>query len=119
MIPGLGKKGVSVVEAEIESRARPAAGNTRHRIKLARQLPWTIGFALALITAAVHPGVGLWNPEWTSHAQFIEKIKTRLNLHVSTPSEGRSAFASEWLGPHRQRGRSYPPAFRASSSPLL
>lgn len=31
------------------------------------------------ITAAVHPGSGLWNPEWTSHAPFIEKMKDRLS----------------------------------------
>jgi len=30
------------------------------------------------ITAAVHPASGLWNPEWTSHAQFIEKMNRRL-----------------------------------------
>ena len=30
------------------------------------------------ITAAVHPTPGLWNPEWTSHGQFIEKVKDRL-----------------------------------------
>lgn len=31
------------------------------------------------ITAAVHPGTGLWNSEWTSHAPFIEKMKGRLS----------------------------------------
>jgi uncharacterized protein len=31
------------------------------------------------VTAAVHPTAGLWNPEWTSHGPFIEKIKNRLN----------------------------------------
>jgi predicted TIM-barrel fold metal-dependent hydrolase len=31
------------------------------------------------ITAAVHPTAGLWNPEWTSHGQFAEKVKNRLN----------------------------------------
>ncbi len=30
------------------------------------------------ITAAVHPASGLWNPEWTSHGQFMEKVKSRL-----------------------------------------
>jgi len=30
------------------------------------------------IAAAVHPTPGLWNPEWTSHGQFIEKVKDRL-----------------------------------------
>jgi predicted TIM-barrel fold metal-dependent hydrolase len=31
------------------------------------------------LTAAVHPGAGLWNPEWTSHAQFFEKVNRRFN----------------------------------------
>ena len=31
------------------------------------------------VTAVVHPTPGLWNPEWTSHGPFIEKIKDRLN----------------------------------------
>ena len=31
------------------------------------------------VTAVVHPTPGLWNPEWTSHGPFIEKIKNRLN----------------------------------------
>jgi hypothetical protein len=30
------------------------------------------------ITAAVHATPGLWNPEWTSHGPFFEKIKDRL-----------------------------------------
>lgn len=29
------------------------------------------------ITAAVHPASGLWNPEWTSHGPFMEKVKNR------------------------------------------
>ena len=33
------------------------------------------------VAAAVHPTPGLWNPEWTSHGQFIEKMTGRLN-HV-------------------------------------
>lgn len=31
------------------------------------------------VMAAVHPTAGLWNPEWTSHGPFVEKIKNRLN----------------------------------------
>jgi predicted TIM-barrel fold metal-dependent hydrolase len=31
------------------------------------------------MTAAVHPATGLWNPEWTSHGQFFEKVKGRFN----------------------------------------
>lgn len=30
------------------------------------------------LVAAVHPTPGLWNPEWTSHGPFIEKVKNRL-----------------------------------------
>lgn len=33
------------------------------------------------LTLAVHPTAGLWNPEWTSHGQFIEKVKDRLNQY--------------------------------------
>jgi len=31
------------------------------------------------LVGAVHPGCGLWNPEWTSHAPFFEKINRRVN----------------------------------------
>ena len=34
------------------------------------------------VAAVVHPTPGLWNPEWTSHGPFIEKIKNRLNQHT-------------------------------------
>ena len=34
------------------------------------------------VPAVVHPTPGLWNPEWTSHGPFIEKIKNRLNQHT-------------------------------------
>ncbi|MCH2173786.1 amidohydrolase [Myxococcota bacterium] len=30
------------------------------------------------LVAAVHPSAGLWNPEWTSHGPFFEKVKDRL-----------------------------------------
>src|SRR6202048_5366611 len=30
------------------------------------------------ITAAVHSTTGLWNPEWTSHGQFFEKVNADL-----------------------------------------
>ena len=30
------------------------------------------------LVAAVHPTPGLWNPEWTSHGPFVEKVKNRL-----------------------------------------
>ena len=31
------------------------------------------------LVAAVHPTAGLWNPEWTSHGPFVEKISGRLS----------------------------------------
>jgi predicted TIM-barrel fold metal-dependent hydrolase len=43
------------------------------------------------MTAAVHSSAGLWNPEWTSHGPFIEKVKGRLNQ--------RSAIADLGGGP--------------------
>jgi predicted TIM-barrel fold metal-dependent hydrolase len=40
------------------------------------------------ITATVHPTAGLWNPEWTSHGPFAEKVKGRLNQHAFIPNGG-------------------------------
>jgi predicted TIM-barrel fold metal-dependent hydrolase len=48
------------------------------------------------ITAAVHSTTGLWNPEWTSHGQFFEKVKRRLNQ--------RSFIADAGGGPHAGGG---------------
>ena len=39
-------------------------------------------------TLAVHPTAGLWNPEWTSHGPFIEKVKGRLNQHSGIMNAG-------------------------------
>src|ERR1700729_814129 len=44
------------------------------------------------ITAAVHSTPGLWNPEWTSHGPFFEKIKRRL-VQPITPGGGGGPFA--------------------------
>jgi predicted TIM-barrel fold metal-dependent hydrolase len=44
------------------------------------------------VTAAVHASPGLWNPEWTSHGPFFEKIKDRLT-HPVTPGGGGGPFA--------------------------
>ena len=38
--------------------------------------------------AVVHPTPGLWNPEWTSHGPFIEKVKNRLNQHALVSDAG-------------------------------
>ena len=48
------------------------------------------------ITAAVHSTTGLWNPEWTSHGPFFEKVKRRLNQ--------RSIVADAGGGPHAGGG---------------
>jgi predicted TIM-barrel fold metal-dependent hydrolase len=48
------------------------------------------------MVAAVHPTAGLWNPEWTSHGPFIEKIKGRL---TQTP-----ALTGGGGGPHAGGG---------------
>jgi uncharacterized protein len=39
-------------------------------------------------TLAVHPTAGLWNPEWTSHGPFFEKVKGRLNHRAFTLAGG-------------------------------
>jgi predicted TIM-barrel fold metal-dependent hydrolase len=44
------------------------------------------------LTAAVHATPGLWNPEWTSHGPFFEKMKNRLT-HPITPGGGGGPFA--------------------------
>jgi len=45
------------------------------------------------IAAAVHPTAGLWNPEWTSHGPFAEKIKGRLHQHSFLGVSGGGPFA--------------------------
>ncbi len=45
------------------------------------------------MAAAVHPTAGLWNPEWTSHGPFTEKVKGRLNRLQFIPVAGGGPFA--------------------------
>ncbi|HKV54501.1 MAG TPA: amidohydrolase family protein [Candidatus Binataceae bacterium] len=45
------------------------------------------------LAAAVHPTAGLWNPEWTSHGPFTEKVKGRLNHHQFISVAGGGPFA--------------------------
>ncbi|MGH7966850.1 MAG: amidohydrolase family protein [Candidatus Binatia bacterium] len=52
------------------------------------------------VTAAVHPTAGLWNPEWTSHGPFIEKIKSRLNKLLFLPEVGGGPSAGGGNGPN-------------------
>jgi uncharacterized protein len=40
------------------------------------------------IPAAVHPTPGLWNPEWTSHGPFVEKVKNRLHQRTFLSESG-------------------------------
>jgi predicted TIM-barrel fold metal-dependent hydrolase len=51
------------------------------------------------LAAAVHPSPGLWNPEWTSHGPFFEKIKDRL-AQPPVPAGGLGPFAGGGSGPH-------------------
>jgi uncharacterized protein len=44
-------------------------------------------------TLVVHPTAGLWNPEWTSHGPFIEKVKGRVNQHFGIMNAGGGPFA--------------------------
>lgn len=44
------------------------------------------------LTVAAHATPGLWNPEWTSHGPFIEKVKDRLAT-VAVPGGGGGPFA--------------------------
>lgn len=53
------------------------------------------------VAAAVHPTPGLWNPEWTSHGQFIEKVKGRLNLVPFDLGGGGGPFAGGGTGESR------------------
>ncbi len=45
------------------------------------------------LAAAVHPAAGLWNPEWTSHGPFIEKVKGRLTQTAALGGGGGGAFS--------------------------
>jgi predicted TIM-barrel fold metal-dependent hydrolase len=45
------------------------------------------------MAAAVHPTAGLWNPEWTSHGPFTEKVKGRLNRFQFIAVPGGGPFA--------------------------
>jgi predicted TIM-barrel fold metal-dependent hydrolase len=50
------------------------------------------------VTAAVHPTPGLWNPEWTSHGPFFEKVKDRL-AQPAIPGGGGGPSSGGGSGP--------------------
>ncbi|HEV8716487.1 MAG TPA: amidohydrolase family protein [Candidatus Binatia bacterium] len=52
------------------------------------------------VTAAVHPTPGLWNPEWTSHGPFFEKVKNRLHQRTFLSQSGGGPFAGGGNGPN-------------------
>ena len=52
------------------------------------------------LTAAVHPTPGLWNPEWTSHGPFFEKIKGRLEQAPALTGAGGGPFAGGGIKDH-------------------
>jgi len=49
------------------------------------------------LVLAVHPTAGLWNPEWTSHGPFFEKIRRRLG-QTPLPAGGGGPFAGGTAG---------------------
>jgi len=69
------------------------------------------------ITAAVHPTPGLWNPEWTSHGPFFEKVKNRLNHYSMLGSSGGGPFAGG--GTDRSFGFSASPPLGHPIAPIL
>ncbi len=68
------------------------------------------------VAAAVHGTPGLYNPEWTSHGPFIEKIKDRMvQTSGSGSSGGGGAFAGGGPGP----GETIGPPIGHPISPIL
>jgi uncharacterized protein len=57
---------------------------------------WAELEALGLV-AAVHPTAGLWNPEWTSHGPFFEKVKNRTGQNP-LPAGGGGPFSGGGAG---------------------
>ena len=57
------------------------------------------------LAAAVHPTAGLWNPEWTSHGPFVEKISGRLSQGAGLGGGGGGPFAG---GSTSDRNRASP-----------
>jgi predicted TIM-barrel fold metal-dependent hydrolase len=49
------------------------------------------------LVLAVHPTPGLWNPEWTSHGPFFEKVRRRLG-QTPLPAGGGGPFSGGTAG---------------------
>jgi len=71
------------------------------------------------LALAVHPASGLWNPEWTSHGPFAEKMKTRLNRFQFIAVSGGGAFAGGGPGAASANSVSAMPPLGHPVAPLL
>src|SRR5258707_15573001 len=70
------------------------------------------------ITAAVHATPGLWNPEWTSHGPFFEKIKDRLVQPIAPGGGGGAFFGGSGGGAGANNLLGGPPAPVPPAPPL-
>src|SRR5262249_25548535 len=71
------------------------------------------------MAAAVHPTGGLWNPEWTSHGPFAEKVKGRLNRVQFIPVSGAGPFAGGSRGVRRGNSMAALPPLGHPIAPIL
>jgi predicted TIM-barrel fold metal-dependent hydrolase len=70
------------------------------------------------LVAAVHPTPGLWNPEWTSHGQFVEKVKNRSG-QTPLPAGGGGPFSGGGAGLHSTSFFTAFPQLGHPMSPIL
>jgi len=71
------------------------------------------------MAAAVHPAAGLWNPEWTSHGPFTEKVKGRLNRFQFIAVSGGGPFAGGGAGAASANSISATPPLGHPIAPIL
>jgi uncharacterized protein len=71
------------------------------------------------LAAAVHPTGGLWNPEWTSHGPFAEKVKERLSRVQFIAVSGAGPFAGGSGGDQSGNTMAAMPSLGHPISPIL
>jgi predicted TIM-barrel fold metal-dependent hydrolase len=71
------------------------------------------------LAVAVHPTGGLWNPEWTSHGPFAEKMKGRLNRFQYIAVSGGGPFAGGGTGGGTANSISATPPLGHPIAPIL
>jgi predicted TIM-barrel fold metal-dependent hydrolase len=71
------------------------------------------------LAVAVHPTGGLWNPEWTSHGPFAEKVKGRLNRFQYIAVSGGGPFAGGGTGGGTANSISAMPPLGHPIAPIL